>query len=321
VGAYLLRRVLLAVPTVLGITLVSFTIIALAPGDVASALLSPDEASAAGAASQEALRRELGLNDPFPIRYARWLGNIARGNLGRSIVDSRPVTGILRDSLGLTLQLTLPALAIGVALSLLLGLWTGSRPYTALDNAVSLITVVVAGIPRFVIAILLLYVFAVRLNILPSGGNKGVAGSSGASAPRWEYYVLPVAALAIVTTSHLVRYVRDSVINVRAADYVTTARAKGLRTSVLLRRHVLRNALLPIITITALQIPGLINGALLVETVFGWGGIGSRVAQAIGQRDFPVIMGATLVTGVAVMVANLLADLLYAVADPRIRLR
>lgn len=321
-GAYLLRRLLVTVPTLFGLSIVSFAIIALAPGDAAGALISPDEAGAGAAAAQDELRRRLGLDDPLPVRYWRWLSNVLRGDLGRSLIDQRSITGILGDAAGLTLQLSLPALAIGVAVGVGVGLRTGSRPYSRLDTAVGVVSLVVAGLPGFVLGLVLLYVFAVRLDLLPAGGSRGVgAGASSALLDRWQYFVLPLLTLALIEAAQLVRYVRDSVINVRAADYVQTARAKGLANGAVLNRHILRNALLPVITVTALQVPGLINGALLVEIVFGWGGIGTRVAVAVGQRDFPVIMGATLLIGVAVVMANLLADVLYAVADPRIRLR
>jgi len=320
-STYLLRRILIAVPTLVGISIVSFAIIALAPGDAASALISPDEAGADAAAMQTDMRERLGLDDPLPVRYWTWMTNVLQGDFGRSLTDHRPIATILKNSASLTLQLTVPALILGVAISVVVGLWTGSRPYSRLDNAVSVASISVAGVPGFVVGLLALYVFAVRLNVLPAGGSQPIGVESKSVLDRWQYFVLPLTTLALIEAAHLVRYVRDSVINVRSADYVQTARAKGLRDRTVLGRHILRNALLPIITIAALQIPGLINGALLVEVVFGWGGIGSRVATAVGQRDFPVVMGATMLIGVLVVVANLVADLLYAVVDPRIRLR
>jgi peptide/nickel transport system permease protein len=319
-GAYLLRRLLIAVPTLFGLSVVSFTIISLAPGDAASALISPEEAGAGSAEAQAEMRSRLGLDDPLPVRYWHWMSNVLQGDLGRSLIDHRSITTILRDSASLTLQLTVPALIIGLAVAIVVGLWTGSRPYTGLDNAISILSITVAGLPGFVVGLLLLYLFAVRFHLLPAGGHKDIGVASVSLLDRWQYFVLPVLTLSAIEAAHLVRYVRDSVINVRSADYVQTARAKGLPEKIVLGQHVLRNALLPIITLAALQIPGLISGALLVEIVFGWGGIGSRVAVAVGQRDFPVIMGATMLIGVIVVIANLLADIFYAIADPRIRL-
>lgn len=318
-SGFLVRRLLIAVPTLLLLSILSFGIIALAPGDAASALIGADDGGSDSAASREAMRARLGLNDPLPVRYWTWLSNVLRGNLGESLIDRRQITDILGEAASLTLQLTIPAFCLAVALSLIIGVWTGSRPYSRTDNVVSTMSIMLAGIPGFVLGLLLVYIFAVRLNLLPSGGNRDIGGA-GTLGSRAPYFVLPLLTLTVLEVAQLVRYVRDSVISVRTADYVRTAEAKGLRQRTVLGRHVLRNAMLPFITIAGLQIPGLISGALLVEIVFGWGGLGTRIAVAVGQRDFPVIMGATLLTGVVVVIANLIADLLYALVDPRIRL-
>jgi peptide/nickel transport system permease protein len=317
-GAYVLRRLLLAVPTLLGISLVSFFIIELAPGDAVGAMFGVEGIDAG--ASQAMLQERLGLNDPWPLRYWRWLSQLVRGDLGRSLVDQQPIAGILANSIGLTLQLTIPALVLGLVIALILGVWTGARPYSRADNVVSSLTLSVAGLPGFVLGFVLLYVFAVRLGWLPPGGSQPIGAAAPPFYERLPYFVLPLTTLALLEAASLTRYVRDSVINVRSFDYVQTARAKGVGPVPVLVRHILRNALLPIITVTALQIPGLLSGAILVELVFGWGGIGSRTALAVGQRDFPVIMGTTMLAGVVVLLSSLLADLLYAVADPRIRL-
>lgn len=319
-GHFLIRRLLLAIPTLIGISIVSFGIIALAPGDAATAMFSPEEITNASE-SIEAARERLGLNDPLPVRYWNWISLVVQGELGRSLTDHRPVTDVLRHSAGLTMQLTIPALAIGLAVAIVLGVWTGSKPYSRLDNIISVISITISSLPGFVVGLVALYIFAIKLNILPAGGNREVGTSGVSLLDRWQYFVLPLATLAMIEAAQLVRYVRDSVINVRSADYVQTARSKGLPDHTVLSRHMLRNAMLPIITIAALQIPGLIAGSLLVEVIFGWGGLGSRVALAIGQRDFPVVMAATMVIGVMVVIANIVADLLYALADPRIRLR
>ena len=240
-----------------------------------------------------------------------------RGNLGRSLIDSRPVSQTLAHTVGLTLEFTLPAFVIGLALAIIFGAWSGFRPYSGFDRAVSFSSMIVIATPSFVLA---LYVLAVRLPILPSGGNRDMLGADAASlAKRLPYFILPVSTLALLTAAGVIRYVRDSVIDVCSEDYVRTARAKGLAERLVLSRHILRNAMIPIITISTLRLPILVNGAILIETVYGWGGMGSRIALAVSQRDFPVIMSATLVTGVAVLVSNLIADILYGVVDPRIR--
>jgi len=320
-GAYLLRRFLSALPTLIGLSIVTFTIISLAPGDAVGALIGQDEGGVSAAASQEEMRERLGLNDPIPVQYWNWISNVLQGDFGRSLIDNRPITEILRGSASLTLQLTIPALFFGIVLSLFFGILSGRKPYSALDNALSFISITIAGIPGFVVGLGLLYIFAVRIQLFPAGGSRDIGGGTVSLMSRWEYFVLPLVTLSVLEAAQLVRYVRDSIINVRKSDYVQTARSKGLSEGVVHVRHILRNALLPFITVATLQVPGLISGALMVEIVFGWGGIGSRVAVAVGQRDFPVIMGATLLIGVTVVFANLIADVLYAFADPRIRLK
>ncbi len=316
---YILQRVLIFIPTLFGITVISFVVIAMAPGDAATAMLA--EGGEIAKASQLAdLRSKYGLDDPLPIRYARWMGQLLRGNLGISLIDSRPVSDTLAHTVGLTLEFTLPAFIIGLTLAIVLGAWSGFKPYSEFDRAVSFTSMIVIATPSFVLALLALYLLAVRIPILPSGGNRDMLGADASNLiNRLPYFVLPVSTLALLTAAEVIRYVRDSVIDVCTADYVRTARAKGLAERLVLGRHILRNSMIPIITISTLRLPIVVNGAILIETVFGWGGMGSRIALAVSQRDFPVIMSATLVTGVAVLLSNLIADILYGVADPRIR--
>ena len=316
---YILQRVLIFIPTLFGITVISFVVIAMAPGDAATAMLA--EGGEIAKASQLAdLRAKYGLDDPLPIRYARWMGQLLKGNLGISLINSRPVADTLAYTVGLTLEFTLPAFIIGLTLAIVLGAWSGFRPYSQFDRAVSFSSMIVIATPSFVLALLALYLLAVRIPILPSGGNRDMLGADASNLiNRLPYFVLPVSTLALLTAAEVIRYVRDSVIDVCTADYVRTARAKGLAERLVLGRHILRNSMIPIITISTLRLPIVVNGAILIETVFGWGGMGSRIALAVSQRDFPVIMSATLVTGVAVLVSNLIADILYGVADPRIR--
>ena len=319
-GSFLLNRLLVAIPTLIGISMITFVIIAMAPGDAALAVMGGEQGSGSAIVVQE-VRARLGLDQPLPIRYVRWVGQVVQGNLGRSMVDDQPVALTIGVNLGLTLQLTIPAFLIGISLALLFGSLTGFRPYGRFDAVVSFVSMILMATPSFVLALILLYFLAIQVHWFPPGGNKDMFGLEAPTL--WnhvKYFVLPVGTLAILTAANVIRYVRDSVIDVRHEDYVRTARAKGLTERVVLTSHVLRNALVPIVTISALHIPALVTGAILIETVFGWGGIGSRVYQAISQRDVPVIMAVTLITGGAVLIANLVADVVYALVDPRIRL-
>jgi peptide/nickel transport system permease protein len=318
VGAYILRRLLIAVPTLVGISIISFAIISLAPGDAVSAMISGQE-GVASVDVQQRLRSRFGLDDPLPVRYARWIAQVAQGNLGTSLADSQPVSRTIWGNVWLTLQISMPALLVAIIIAVAFGASTGFRPYSRFDHAVTAVSMILIATPAFVLALLALYFFAVRMPLFPSGGNQDILSLEPPTV--WghvRYYVLPIATLALLNAASLIRYVRDSVIDVRNEDYVRTARAKGATDGSVLMGHVLRNALLPVITVTALHLPSLITGALLVETVFGWGGIGTRIFLAISQRDFPVIMAATMLVGVAILVANLAADILYAVVDPRI---
>ena len=317
-GGYILRRLILAVPTLVGISIISFAIISLAPGDAVSAMISGQE-GVSSVDVQQRLRARLGLDDPVPVRYGRWVLQLAQGSLGTSLADSQPVSKTIWGNVLLTVQLTVPALLLAIFIAVTFGAFTGFRPYSRFDNAVSVVSMVFIATPAFVLSLLAVYFFAVRIPWFPSGGNQDIL--SFEPPTLWghlRYYVLPILTLALLNAAGLIRYVRDSVIEVRNEDYVRTARAKGAPDDLVLIRHVLRNALLPVITVTALHLPGLITGALLVETVFGWGGIGTRIFLAISQRDFPVIMAATMIVGVAILVANLIADILYAIVDPRI---
>ncbi|GIV76863.1 MAG: oligopeptide transport system permease protein AppB [Litorilinea sp.] len=316
---YIARRIVIFIPTLFGITLISFFIIAMAPGDAATAMIS-EGGEMIGTEQRAELRARYGLDDPLPVRYLRWLGELLQGNLGVSLIDRRPVSQTLLHNVRLSLEFVLPAFIIGLTLALIFGAWSGFRPYSRFDRIISFISMILIATPSFVLALLALYFLAVRNPWLPSGGNRDIFGPDAATlAKRLPYFVLPVSTLAVLTAAGIIRYVRESVIDVCNEDYVRTARAKGIAERWVLTRHILRNSLIPIITVAALRLPILVNGAILIETVFGWGGMGSRVALAVSQRDFPVIMSATLLTGVAVLVSNLLADILYAMADPRIR--
>jgi peptide/nickel transport system permease protein len=325
-ASYIARRLLSAVPTLIGISIITFLIIAVAPGDVAFFMMGAEGKqmqSARGTTSD--IRSEMGLNDPLPVRYVRWLGQIARGDLGYSLAENRPLDIIMPPLIKLTLQITVPALLLGLFFGVLTGVLQGLRPYSKFDHGLSFLNMSFVATPSFIVALLLIYFLAIRLPvwvghpIFPSGGSTDIFGMEEPTLwNRIKYFILPVLTMSLFTWAGIARYTRASVIGVLDQDFVRTARSKGLLERNVVVRHILRNALLPVITVAALQIPLLINGAILVETTFGWGGIGSRAAAAVGQRDFPFIMISTMLTAVLVVVANLIADILYSLVDPRV---
>jgi peptide/nickel transport system permease protein len=314
---YVARRILLMVPLLLGVTVLSYALITLAPGDPVSMLVNPE----VGGVSQEDLlarKRELGLDDPVPVRYLRWLGEAARGNLGYSIANRKPVLERVGERLGGTLQLMFAALALSTVVGVPLGVLTAVRRASWLDHLSSAGAFLAAAVPTFFIGLGLIYLLSLKLDVFPTGGMDTV-GRPFSLVDRLWHLALPALVLSLVHIAELLRYTRGSMLEVLDQDYVRTATAKGLARTHVLYGHALRNALLPVITVIGLTIPQLLGGTLITETVFQWPGMGSLSIEAIRQRDYPVLMGVMLVSSVAVLIVNLVTDVVYAVVDPRIR--
>ena len=317
-STYVLRRILLVFPILLGVTIINYTIFALAPGDPVSAMIDPFELSNMTAEDLQEAREALGLNKPVPIRYLLWLGQAIQGNLGYSIWFNTPVFEVMLRALGNSMPVMIFALLISTIAGITLGIVSALKPYSLLDSVLTTFAFAGVAVPGFFFALLLIYAVAIKMDILPTGGvtTPGVEPSLG---NRLSHIILPGIALAYETTGSLLRYTRSSLLEVLHQDYMTTARAKGLVEQVVILRHGLRNALLPIITILGLRLPSMFAGAVLIETVFNYPGIGLTMVQATGMRDYPLLMGGVLMTAVLVLLSNLLADLFYTVADPRIR--
>jgi peptide/nickel transport system permease protein len=307
-GRYLIERTLAAVPTLLALTLVAFVLTTAARGDPALEALQ----QAGDVPSPETLaeyRQQLGLDQPFPIRYARWLAGAVRGDLGRSYLSRRPVGAIIAERLLATLILGASALALSTALGLTLGTLFALRHDTWIDHAGRVATLVLASVPSFWLAIALIVLFGEKLRLLPVAGF-GVD----------RHLVLPSLALALGPAAALMRLTRARMLEVMEQDYVRTARAKGLGSGVVAWRHVLRNAAIPIASLLGLRFGHILAGAIIVESIFAWPGMGSVVLTAISGRDLPVIGGYVLIAGLLFIGANLLVDVSYVVLDPRIRL-
>jgi peptide/nickel transport system permease protein len=311
-ATYALRRLIEAVPVVLLASLFVFAIMQLVPGDPAVNLAGQD-ASDADVAN---VRRRLGLDKPVAEQYLTWAGNALLGDLGTSFRSSRPVFELIRAAAGPTLELTVAAFLIEVAVGLPLGVIAGVRLRSAWDWGLSAFTVAGIAVPHFVLGLVLLYVVSFRLGWLPVGGRVPFTDDPGESI---RYLALPALVLGLTGASVLARFVRTTVSQVMQQDYIRTGRAKGLRERVVVARHALRNGLIPVVTIIALQLAGLLAGSVVVENVFSRPGIGRLVVSSIQARDYPAVQGTLLFLVMMFIAANLVADLCYGIIDPRIR--
>jgi peptide/nickel transport system permease protein len=320
VGAYIVRRILISIPVLLGITILSFIALRASPGD--PLLVSANPEVLANLLSHpeilEAERHRLGYDQPiFPNQYLMWLGNILHGELGSSIVSRRSVAYEIGSRIPQTLLLMSVALSSAVIIGIPIGVITAVKQYSKVDYGLNGLAIFLASTPVFVLGLLLIYIFAVNLHWLPTS-SLHTAGRSDIPDALF-HLILPASVLAIVNAAPLVRYTRASMLDVLSSEYVTTAHSKGLRYNVVIVRHALRNGLIPIITLVALLIPEAVAGAVITEQIFAWNGMGQLAVNAASGRDPSLMMAIILLVGVMVLIANLIADLSYAIADPRVR--
>lgn len=313
--AYSFRRFLIAIPVLLGVTVINFIIMRLAPGNPVDMLVNPKLPEAAF----EAKKIELGLHEPAYVQYFSWLKNmILHGDLGYSMITYQPVTDMIAAKLGPTLLLMGTALIIGLIIAIPIGILSATKQYSWLDYTFVTGSFLGISIPHFFFGLLLIYVFSIQLGILPSGGMTAV-GSSGSLGEIVKHMILPVTVLTLTVAGRNIRYVRASMLEILEQDYLRTARAKGLREALVINRHAMRNALIPIVTVIGLEIPLLFGGAVVIEQIFSWPGLGQMTMSAIMSRDYSTIMGLNLVAAVVVIISNLLTDIAYAFVDPRIK--
>lgn len=317
-GAYVLRRIVIAVPVLFGISVAGFVILALTPGDPVLSKIEPEVLARLTPDQIEQRRRELGLDGPILVRYARWLADVLRGDFGYSIVSGRPIVDEVLPRLGPTLLLMGSAIALALLVGVPFGVLSAVRQYGLLDYALTSFTLGMISTPTFVVGLLGIYVFAVSLNLLPAGGMYTL-GAEFSVTDRLAHLVLPATVLGLANAAPMMRYTRASMLEVLVSEYITTARAKGLAAWVVLIRHALRNALAPIITLVGLLLPELVAGAVITEQVFAWPGMGQLAVRAAADRDPTLMMGVMMLVAVGVVASSLLADVAYAVADPRVR--
>lgn len=300
----LVRRLGLMVFTVWGAVSLTFVILRLAPGDQATVQLGPD----ATAADVSALRAELGLDRPILVQYLDYLGSASTGDFGESYRFGESAMTVILDRFPATVVLTLTATVLALTIGLLLGIMAGRSPGRLADRVISGITLVMQAIPPFWSGIMLILLMALTLRLLPSAGSGDL-----------EHLVLPAVTLAIPFTALVARITRSSVAEVTAEPYILTARSKGLSERAVLARHAVRNSVIPVVTIVSLHIGTLMGGAVIVEQVFAWEGVGSLLVSAVGNRDYAIVQGATVLFAIVVVAMNLLADVLNSRLDPRIR--
>jgi ABC-type dipeptide/oligopeptide/nickel transport system permease component len=317
---WIFRRILISVPVFFGITMLSFGFVRLAPGDPVRMMVNP-EYMAGGAEEYIARRRaELGLDQPVPIQYLAWSAEIARGNLGYSYHDRRAVVDILKERVWPTTKLMATALLVALLLGVPLGIVAALRQYSALDYGSAVLSLATISTPSFFLGLAAIYVFALKLDLLPTAGMF-TAGAPYSLGDDLRHLILPAGILGLNLAGPFARYARTSMLEVIRQDYLTTARAKGLRDRLVVVRHALPNTLIPLITYVGYQVPVLCGGAVVIEQIFTWPGMGQLALASITQRDYPVLMGFTMTIAVLVLISNLLADVAYAVVDPRIRLQ
>lgn len=309
----ILKRLLSIVPMLFFISLVSFLLMHLAPGDPLQAYITPQMSPE----DIERIRQSMGLDQPVLVQYLKWLINAIQGNLGYSMVSHRPVLTVILERIPNTLLITAVAFILSILIAIPVGLLSGYKKNSVVDNILNIVSYIGISIPSFWFAMMLIYIFSVKLNLLPSIGMRTAGVETTSDLIR--HMIMPIIVLCYYNLCVFTRYIRSSTIGQLREDYVLTQRAYGATTKEILFKHVLKNTLLPVITIMAMALPQLITGAFITETIFGWPGMGQLGVNAIFGYDYPVVMGITIFSSLMLIIGNLLADVLYQIIDPRIK--
>ncbi len=311
-GKYALKRLIQMLPVLLLVSIVIFSIIHLIPGDPATIIAG----SNATGEQVAALRHQYGLDQPIWSQYFIWLGRVVKGDLGNSLINGYPVNDLIRQRVPATVELALAAALIGALIALPLGIISALRPGSFIDFVTTLFSALSFAIPGFWLAILFILLFSLRLQWLPPSGRPEFAEQP---VEHVKSLIMPALVLGIAMAAKLTRYLRSSMLEVIDQDYVRTARAKGLGQHSVITRHVLRNSLIPVITVFGLQIGDLLSGAIIIESIFAWPGVGRLTIQAIGWRDYSILQASVMFIVFAFLAVNLITDLAYGFIDPRIR--
>ena len=313
---FLISRLVQSLILFVLVSMIGFAVLHLAPGGPLSRFALVPGLSQADIAR---IGHEMGLDRPLPVQYWEWISRLLVGDWGQSFRDSQPVLAVIGSRLPATLELMIAAILIAIVTGIAIGIMGAVRRYSVFDMLATVGAMIALSIPTFWFGLVTIYIFAVKLQWLPAG-NRATIGGSGTLLDYLHHLIAPALVLALVEVAVWSRYMRSSMLDVINQDYIRTARAKGLPERTVLLRHAFRNALLPMITLAGLELPNLLGGALVAETVFTWPGMGRLFLDSLGYRDYPVVMGILMFSAMLVLLGNLLADLLCAVADPRIRL-
>ncbi len=315
---YIARRLLLSIPVIIGITILSFIIMKLSPGDPLANFINPSISME----DLEISRQALGLNDPLFVQYFKWIGQVVRGNFGYTYSGNHSISGLILERLPNTIILTLSAFVLSFVLGIPIGVIAAVRKNTRVDYGLTFFSLVGVAIPSFFFGLLVIYFFALVLGLFPSGGMINIrAGYTGYAYFKdvLHHLILPAIVLSLGNIASVSRFTRSNMLDVLKEDYIRTAKAKGLRNKAIVYKHAFRNALIPVVTIFGLSIPFLFSGAYITESIFNWPGMGQLGITAIQNREYGIIMALNLITATLVLLGNLTSDILYAIVDPRIR--
>ena len=313
-GRYIRRRLITAIPVFFGITLLVFLMVNLAPGTITDLMGE----GASSEADKAALEASLGLDRPLPVRYAMWLGDLLQGDLGQSYFYDRPVSRLIAQRVGPSLLLTGTGVLLAVVMAIPLGILAAWKPRSFWDRLASVLSLISYSVPGFFLCLAGIAIFAVTLGWLPTHGMY-TAGIFTSLPDLLRHLILPAGVVCVSSLGELVKQTRAACLEALGQDYIVTARAKGLTEGAVMVRHAFRGSLVPVLTTILSHIPHILGGSVVVEQIFGWPGMGSLLFSGISQRDYPVVMGVTVVVALAVLLTNLLLDLVYGLADPRVR--
>ncbi|MFV0379466.1 MAG: ABC transporter permease [Anaerorhabdus sp.] len=315
---YIIKKLITLIPMVIVITFLIYLGMELTPGDAVSYLIPPDQMANLTADQLSALRESFGLNDPFIVRYIRWFSGLLVGDFGYSITSGVPISSILADLIPATLELSIAALLVSTLLGSFLGIVSAIYKGTIMDNTLTVTGMIGVSIPQFFFGTICIIIFALKLDWLPVGGR--MAPGQMEFFDRIEYLILPALVLGITLTAGVMRYARSSMLNTMNKEYIRTARSKGISEWKVNLIHGFRVALSPVVVLIGFRLPMLIGGSVVIETIFGWPGIGSAFATAVRGQNYPLVMMIALFSVLAVLIASFLIDIIQALLDPRIKL-